>query len=215
MWLKCITLWRNPSGCNLCTTDTCNSLHQHPFFSPSCTVLTSLCSASLMHLRTSQCYPTLQKEVDVSQSVSCGEVHTSHCCLCASSLIASLLTCALSRCGQCWELCLFHFTLTIDHFGESCQNESNAYNASAGLQYWLTLNTRCRLHFIYACFTSRNPMLISSQMAVIWQSGTLFMSAWDYARSLCISPHTFWKLACTCMCVNVCVKAWNTEWGWD
>lgn len=63
-----------------------------------------------MRLRTSQCYPTLQKEVGLSQSVSCRVFHTSHCCLCAFSLIASLLTRA-SLCGQRGELFAFFFTL--------------------------------------------------------------------------------------------------------
>lgn len=65
------------------------SLHQR-LISPSCTVLTSVSSASVMQLRTFQCYPMQQKEVDLSQSVSCRVFHTSYCCLCAFSLIASL-----------------------------------------------------------------------------------------------------------------------------
>lgn len=76
-----------------------NSWHQRSV-SPSCTVVTSVSGASLMQLRTSQCYPTLQKEVDLSQSVSCRVSHTSHCCLCAFSLIASLPARFLSVAGM-------------------------------------------------------------------------------------------------------------------
>lgn len=132
-----------PFGCNFCISDTLHSLHQNSV-SPSRAVLTSISGASLMQLRISQCYPTLQKEVALSQSVSCRVSHTSHCCLCAFSLITSLLH-SVSLCGKHEELFAFScFTLTIDHFGESCNTDSNTYCISAGLQC-------CFTGCIYAC----------------------------------------------------------------
>lgn len=70
------------------------------FISQSCAVLTSVVSASLVHLRTSQCCPTLQKEVVwVSQSAAeCFIRHPVHSALSPHSR---------SLCGQHWALCLF------------------------------------------------------------------------------------------------------------
>lgn len=95
--------------------DTLTSLLQRPIAPPS-TVLTSVSSASLMHLRTSQCYPTLQKEVDLSQSVSCRVFHTSHAVVCVHSALSPLFSLALSLRPARRTIHLFRFTLTIDHF---------------------------------------------------------------------------------------------------
>lgn len=100
---------------------TLNSLHQHPV-SPPCAVLTSVSSASLMHLRTSPCYPTLQKGrgcESVSQLPSCLLRHT---VVCVHSALSPLSSRSHSPCGRHGRLFFFfffflsHFTLTIDHF---------------------------------------------------------------------------------------------------
>lgn len=121
--LHSITLLTNSSGPNRCMTDTLLT---------SATSFTILYCFDISQQRItdalayiSRCYPMLLKEVDLSQSVSCRVFHTSHWCLCAFSLIASLLARTLSAASAENYLPFFHFTLTIDHFGESCDNDSN------------------------------------------------------------------------------------------
>lgn len=164
-----------------------------------------------MQLRTSQRYRTLQKEVGLSQSVSCRVFHTSHTVVCVHSALSPLFSLSLRPARR--TICLFLcFTLTIDHFGESCHSDSNAFCISVGLQSCFTVSQS--VGPIRLCMLGFQEPYANTK----WEGCHLMIqhSVYDLVRlhSISIQPqHTSWKLACACVCerVCVCVGAWNTE----
>ncbi len=159
-------------------------------------------AASLMHLRTSQCYPTLQRKlIWVSQSAA--ECFIRHAVVWVHSGLSPLFSLALSLRPVRRTLCLFFALLSLlITFGESCRGDSNTYCTLAGLQSCFTVRKGCRPHSGCACMPGfQEPYANTEWEGRIWWSSTLFMSEWDYAQSQC----SHFLETCLCVCVCVCV----------
>lgn len=150
-----IDVWTNLSGRNYCIAYT----HTH-------TQLTDISAqfhylvllwhqlaahhwCSYVHLSVTQHYK--RKLIWVSQSAA--ECFIRHTVVCVHSALSPLFSLVYSLWPAPRTVCIFHFTLAIDHFGESCQShtDSNLYCISAGLQSRFTVIMGCRPHSAYAC----------------------------------------------------------------
>lgn len=153
------------------------------------------------HLSVTQCYK--RKLIWVSQSAA--ECFIRHTVVCVHSALSPLFSLALSLRPARRTICLFRFTLTIDHFGESRHNDSNAYCISAGLQGLFTVSTRCGPHSGYVCMLGFQEPYANTE----WEGSHLVIqhSVYEWVRlhSISMQPqHTSWKLACACVCECVC-----------
>lgn len=118
-----------------------------------------------MHLRTSQCYPTQQEEVDVIVSQLRGASYVMLLSVCTRPYRLS----SRSLCGRRGELFAFfffffflHFTLTIDHFLVSHATVTQMHTAFEQGHRAVSLQGRGvedPLRLCVQCEASRNPML--------------------------------------------------------